>query len=108
LDLVESGCTILCRQGLGEAGHCTNTFAYSVFNSHWVNPLEGEGRPGRNVCVQRSSSFERRLPDLRIHPETFTTSFRGTPPKPVASSVARVKSKASTNQVTAILHVAGR
>jgi hypothetical protein len=29
-----------------------NTFAYSVFNSHWVNPLEGEGRSGRNTCVQ--------------------------------------------------------
>jgi len=32
-----------------------NTFVYSLFNSHWVNTLEGEGRPGRNVCVQRSS-----------------------------------------------------
>jgi len=56
----------------------------------------------------RDRHLERRLPDLRTHPETFTASFRGTPPKPVAPSDARVKAKASTNQIAAILHVAGR
>jgi hypothetical protein len=56
----------------------------------------------------RDRHLERRLPDLRTHAETFTASFRGTPPKPVASSDARVKDKASPNQIAAILHVTGR